>query len=108
MKTYSQTILISLKAITYILHMSCFFRLSRSPIRGIQPVVHGPGDVELQPTFIEEGQVMDLLRGLAQEMQSLRDEMRGRAELTMARQLEPEVTLVPVSTSDMGEFIDLL
>ncbi|MGW8178379.1 MAG: hypothetical protein ACWGQW_06385 [bacterium] len=50
--------------------------------------------------------MMDLLRGLAQEMQSLRDEMRGRAELTMARQLEPEVTLVPVSISDMRKFID--
>jgi len=39
---------------------------------------------------------MDLLKGLANELQSLRDEVRGRAaETTVA--MDSEVTLVPVS-----------
>jgi len=59
------------------LNYYCFTvnRRSRSPLRAVQPVIQS-GEVQLQPRFIEESQVLTMFQGLATELDNLKKELR--------------------------------
>jgi len=49
-------------------------RRSRSPLRAVQPVIQR-GEVQLQPRYIEESQVLTMFQGLATELDNLKRQM---------------------------------
>jgi len=88
-----------------ILKLLLFFtvtRRSRSPLRAVQPVLQR-GEVQLQPRYIEESQVLTMFQGLATELDNLKKQMaetqphRRLQEVLdrRMRQAPPSSTVVP-------------